>query len=618
MPEIPGATPLTPPQQNHVESWGMHAESSPLFAEYLKLTAEAQWQDLLIKESLTVGPQDALVVVDMQNDFLPTDDVNPLGGAFAVAEGGHISKLVVQLMEHFAACGSTVIATRDYHPIDHVSFIPHGGPFPPHCIQGHVGSHFYKPIGACIRKLQTLGRSAEIVFKGFHEDIDSFGSFQYADDERTFGRVCNRQGGPSGLHGCTLAAWTGCVKLKCSNSEESVDAPPDILAAHRRQTLSDVLKEKNIKRIFACGLALDYCVLDTAINGKGNGFEESYLILDAARAAHLPGIGSFGSGFLQDPVELKNKLAAAGVRLMPASRCMPQLQVQNPLSFQELGAGVFPAQLGPFALVPSPRLKIALDVKGGKYTASAPSQEIADLRQYNVEPEGRLCPLAPITLEKKSREALGIPDSAKSFAWGYPPSGGNFDEKTRGYFSITTPAAAFFIFGGFIYTNEKDEVVAVMARALGSGLQFSAPSKWQAKYSASLQSRWQPVVARMMQKKGAKLYAWINPGEALEASGEKSWTVAQHGAFAYLFHDDPLQEDPRDIYFEVVDKRQAMQTNLGSMSRRDLGAVSPKGEPDAELSPAVRKDAAEPEPQPGTTPQAIRDEKKPDKCCVVS
>jgi len=583
----------------------MHGEHSPLFGEYLKLTSDAGWNEVLDAQSkLQIGPQDALIVVDMQNDFIPTDDINPAGGAFAVAEGGNIAGLIVRLMERFAASGASVVATRDYHPVDHCSFIPQGGPFPPHCIQGHVGSFFYKPIGSCLKRLQALGRNADVVFKGFHEDVDSFGSFAYADEPSSWARVCNRPDAPCGLHGCSMSSWTGSVKLKCSSCDDDVDAPPDVLSCYRRQDLASLLKERNVSRIFACGLALDYCVLDTALNCVQAGFAESYIIMDAARAAHLPGIGSFGSGFMQDPAELKHKLVSSSVKVIPSAICLPELQVQSPLLYHEVGR-VFPENLGPFALIPAKDLKLAVDLKAGKFTVEGPTADINNLKVWNVEPTGAMGPLAHISLDKAMRQALQIPESAVNFSWGYSLGNGTFDEKARGYFSITTPAAAFFVFGGFIYTNSQDDVVAVMSLSLGSGIAFSAANKWKHKYSASLAGRWQPVTAPLLRKKGARLFAWINPCEVL-TQGEDPWIVSKHGAFAFLFHDDPAQEDARDVYFTQKEKTQLRMATLGRISHRE----TPKGEPHPEPSPMQKAE------QPQTIPVMIKE--VPRRCCVVS
>jgi nicotinamidase-related amidase len=59
----------------------------------------------------------------------------------------------------------------------------------------------------------------------------------------------------------------------------------------------DLLKRKRVKRIFVCGLCLDVCVLDTCVNAVDYGFAGStYQILDACRAPHIYGVGTFGSG----------------------------------------------------------------------------------------------------------------------------------------------------------------------------------------------------------------------------------------------------------------------------------------------------------------------------------
>ena len=82
---------------------------------------------------------------------MPQDAVtNPHGGKFGVAEGGHVVKPIVSLIDSFVAAGSTVVATRDYHPHDHVSFLSQGGPFPAHCVQGSPGSKFLPAIAAAL------------------------------------------------------------------------------------------------------------------------------------------------------------------------------------------------------------------------------------------------------------------------------------------------------------------------------------------------------------------------------------------------------------------------------------------------------------------------------------
>jgi len=59
----------------------------------------------------------------------------------------------------------------------------------------------------------------------------------------------------------------------------------------------------------------------------------------------------------------------------------------------------------------------------------------------------------------------------------------------RGYFSITTPSAAFFMFGGYAYLDNSNNVKAVKAVAIGEGLSFGKPGKWKSEYSAALKGR---------------------------------------------------------------------------------------------------------------------------------
>lgn len=105
-----------------------------------------------------------------------------------------------------------------------------------------------------------------IVFKGFFEDIDSFGSFQY-NQEYADSRLSHRGEALS----CTVP-WTGSYELKSSNLDANINAPPDIMAVLRKKALKDVIGttafDYRNRKIFVCGLALDYCVLDTAVNAS--------------------------------------------------------------------------------------------------------------------------------------------------------------------------------------------------------------------------------------------------------------------------------------------------------------------------------------------------------------
>eukprot|EP00928_Gymnodinium_smaydae_P055707 TRINITY_DN39197_c0_g1_i1.p1 TRINITY_DN39197_c0_g1~~TRINITY_DN39197_c0_g1_i1.p1 ORF type:complete len:627 (-),score=105.21 TRINITY_DN39197_c0_g1_i1:83-1882(-) len=560
------------------KEWRMRSERSPIFAEYVLLAQAGGWGDLVQKEDMDIGPSDALVIVDMQNDFIPVDALNPDGGAFGVAEGARIAPLIVELAEHFAARGAPIAACRDYHPDDHCSFLPNGGDFPSHCIQGSVGSHFYEPIGRCVQDLRSRGSKVEVVFKGFHEDVDSFGCFQYPDRPPTFERVSCRNPTKDrrrrNLHGCSLAAWTGACILRRSNREADVNAPPDVLSAHRKETLADWFKREGVRRVFACGLALDFCVMDTVLNAVEEGFREAYLLLDAARAAYLPGRGEFGSGFVQDPVALKQKMVRSRVRLAPCAAILPA--GGDPASAASdpsrcdlaLSAPGFPETFGPVALLQATRdLDLELDFETGRWLDRGRHAE--ELRRRGCEPSGSITTTFAITLDAKTRAKLGLPKEARFCTWANPADGiSGISSNATAYWATTSIWASFYFCGGFLYLDESKAVVDVRAMATGQGLHFRPPQSWRGSFSEALKGRWQRVTMPYLRKTGASLFAWIHPGEELcEPSTGKRWTVCAHGAFVYLFHDDLSVSDSRDVYFEVMSfEESAVKDGIGKIA----------------------------------------------------
>jgi nicotinamidase/pyrazinamidase len=121
--------------------------------------------------SLTVGPDDALIVVDVQHDFLP-------GGALAVAGGDRIFAPIDALAPRFRR----VYATRDWHPPDHSSYAAHGGPWPVHCVAGTHGAAFDPRLD--LRKIDS------VVDKGVDRETDGYSGFAatgLADDLRVHG-----------------------------------------------------------------------------------------------------------------------------------------------------------------------------------------------------------------------------------------------------------------------------------------------------------------------------------------------------------------------------------------------------------------------------------------------
>lgn len=181
-------------------------------------------------------PTDALVVVDVQNDFCA-------GGALEVPDGDAVVPLINELSTRFPH----VVATQDWHPPGHSSFASvHEGrqPFetiqapygeqilwPDHCVQGTRGADFHPEL--------QMGRAELIVRKGFRSEIDSYSAF-YENDHRT------------------------------------------------KTGLTGYLRDRGFKRLFLCGLATDFCVKWSALDARKEGFE-AIVLEDACRAIDLEG-----------------------------------------------------------------------------------------------------------------------------------------------------------------------------------------------------------------------------------------------------------------------------------------------------------------------------------------
>ncbi|MCH7401944.1 bifunctional nicotinamidase/pyrazinamidase [Belliella kenyensis] len=175
-----------------------------------------------------------LIIVDVQNDFLP-------GGALAVDEGDQIIPIINQLQSRF----DFIIATQDWHPENHGSFAanhPNKNPgefvilegvqqilWPVHCVQGTFGSEFHQDLNQ--EKWQAVFK------KGMNPLVDSYSGF-----------FDNNKKGDTGL--------------------------------------SKFLKDHGVEEIFVCGLAEDYCVKFTVLDGLNEGFKV-HLILDATKAVNL-------------------------------------------------------------------------------------------------------------------------------------------------------------------------------------------------------------------------------------------------------------------------------------------------------------------------------------------
>jgi nicotinamidase/pyrazinamidase len=186
-----------------------------------------------------LGTGDALLVVDMQIDFMP-------GGALPVNEGNHIIAGVNRLIEIFTTAELPIIFTQDWHPREHASFASaHAGKrpydayqgagigpvlWPDHCVPGTPGAEFHGEVKTDLAQA--------IIRKGYHLQIDSYSGF-LENDRRT----------ETGLDG--------------------------------------YLRARKVFRLFLCGLAMDYCVFFTAQDGADKGYSV-FCLLDLTRPVGAP------------------------------------------------------------------------------------------------------------------------------------------------------------------------------------------------------------------------------------------------------------------------------------------------------------------------------------------
>jgi nicotinamidase/pyrazinamidase len=110
----------------------------------------------------TFRATDALVIVDVQRDFLP-------GGALAVPDGHAVIPVLNRWIDAANEAGLPIVFTRDWHPADHVSFEAQGGPWPPHCVRDTPGASFDERLhipddATVVSKATTAGAEA---YSGF-------------------------------------------------------------------------------------------------------------------------------------------------------------------------------------------------------------------------------------------------------------------------------------------------------------------------------------------------------------------------------------------------------------------------------------------------------------------
>ncbi len=115
-------------------------------------------------------PGDALLIVDVQNDFLP-------GGSLAVPRGDKVVPVLNRYIGEFLAHDLPVYATRDWHPERHCSFRAQGGPWPPHCVAHTRGAEFAPAL--------RLPSAATVISKATSADRDAYSGFEGTDlDQR--------------------------------------------------------------------------------------------------------------------------------------------------------------------------------------------------------------------------------------------------------------------------------------------------------------------------------------------------------------------------------------------------------------------------------------------------
>ncbi len=178
---------------------------------------------------------DALIAIDVQNCFIP-------GGTLPVPKGEEVVPIINALANRFKC----VVMTQDWHPAKHVSFasthgkdafslidMPYGKQvmWPDHCVQSTADANLHSSL--------DLTRANLILRKGFNPEVDGYSAF-YDNDKKS----------PTGLTG--------------------------------------YLKSRNVKRVFICGLATDFCVMWSSVDARKDGFE-CFVIDDASRGIDVRG-----------------------------------------------------------------------------------------------------------------------------------------------------------------------------------------------------------------------------------------------------------------------------------------------------------------------------------------
>ena len=162
---------------------------------------------------VAVSSRSALLIVDMQRDFCE-------GGSLPVKGCSSLIPVINSLIEVFKAANGKVVASRDWHPPNHISFKSRGGPWPPHCVRGSWGAEFHPGL--------KLPGDVVIVSKATEADVEAYSAFE-----------------GTGLH-YLLSRW-------------------------------------GVKKLFIAGVATDYCVKASALDALALGYDV-FLVEDAVVA----------------------------------------------------------------------------------------------------------------------------------------------------------------------------------------------------------------------------------------------------------------------------------------------------------------------------------------------
>jgi nicotinamidase/pyrazinamidase len=172
--------------------------------------------DKEVVEEILIYKDTALMITDIQYDFCP-------GGALPIEDGDKIVPIFNKYIEKVKREKGYIIATRDWHPADHISFKERGGIWPIHCVQGTEGAQFLKDL--------RLPEDVMIISKATKRSEEAYSAFKGTE-------------------------------------------------------LDNFLKEKRIRKLLIGGLATDYCVKNSIIDALSLGYEV-YFLEDASKGVDL-------------------------------------------------------------------------------------------------------------------------------------------------------------------------------------------------------------------------------------------------------------------------------------------------------------------------------------------